>query len=124
MHLNCNDLISRQAAIDAMRKHEVELPIYTPREVDIFWDDAIDACCEAVETLPPAQPDLSTYSDKLWRAAYERGRKEAERRRGKWTKENACEICGFQPWYERDIHTLSFCPHCGADMREDDKPCS
>ena len=40
-----------------------------------------------------------------------------ERKTGEWTKENACEFCGFQPWYERDIHTLSFCQNCGADMR-------
>ena len=38
--------------------------------------------------------------------------------KGKWTKENACEFCGFHPWYEFDIHTLSFYPNCGADMRE------
>ena len=42
---------------------------------------------------------------------------EPERKKGKWTKDCACEICGFKPWYERDIHTLSFCPNCGADMR-------
>ena len=42
---------------------------------------------------------------------------EPERKMGKWTNENACEFCGFQPWYERDIHTLSFCPNCGANMR-------
>ena len=42
-----------------------------------------------------------------------------EREKGEWTKDCACEICGFKPWYERDIHTLSFCPNCGADMRED-----
>ena len=40
-----------------------------------------------------------------------------ERKTGKWTDDNACQFCGFQPWYERDIHSLSFCPHCGADMR-------
>ena len=39
------------------------------------------------------------------------------RKTGEWTSENACEFCGFQPWYENDIHTLSFCPNCGADMR-------
>ena len=44
---------------------------------------------------------------------------EPERKKGKWTNENACEFCGFQPWYERDIHTLSFCPNCGADMRKE-----
>lgn len=45
---------------------------------------------------------------------------EPERKKGEWTKDCACEICGFKPWYERDIHTLSFCPNCGADMRGDD----
>lgn len=40
-----------------------------------------------------------------------------ERKTGRWTSEEACEFCGFQPWYENDIHTLSFCPNCGADMR-------
>ena len=40
-----------------------------------------------------------------------------ERKVGKWTEDNACEFCGFKPWYERDIHTLSYCPNCGADMR-------
>ena len=40
-----------------------------------------------------------------------------ERKTGEWTSEDACELCGFQPWYENDIHTLSFCPNCGADMR-------
>ena len=48
------------------------------------------------EQLPPAQP---------------------VRLRGQWTDNNACPFCGFQPWYERDIHTLSFRPNCGADMR-------
>ena len=43
---------------------------------------------------------------------------EPERKKGRWTKENACEFCGFQPWFERDIHTLSFCPNCGAEMTE------
>ena len=42
---------------------------------------------------------------------------ETERKRGEWTKNNSCPFCGFLPWYESDIHTLSFCPNCGADMR-------
>lgn len=42
---------------------------------------------------------------------------EPQRKKGEWTDDNACPFCGFQPWYERDIHTLSYCPNCGADMR-------
>jgi hypothetical protein len=30
-----------------------------------------------IEHAPTIEPDLSSYSDKLWRNAYERGRKEA-----------------------------------------------
>lgn len=49
---------------------------------------------------------------------YEQTTIEPERKKGAWTNNNACPFCGFQPWYERDIHTLSYCPNCGADMRE------
>ena len=38
-------------------------------------------------------------------------------RKSEWTTSASCPFCGFQPWYEGDIHTLSFCPNCGADMR-------
>lgn len=44
---------------------------------------------------------------------------ESGRKKGKWKKDNSCPFCGFEPWYEGDIHSLSFCPNCGADMRED-----
>ena len=37
-------------------------------------------------------------------------------RHGKWTDGDACSECGCQPWYERDIHTLNYCPNCGARM--------
>ena len=45
--------------------------------------------------------------------------KEPERKKGRWTSDNSCPFCGFQPWYERDIHTLSYCPDCGSDLREE-----
>ena len=46
-------------------------------------------------------------------------------RRGKWLKEDrghveysaVCDKCGYDTfWCEKS----NFCPHCGADMREDD----
>lgn len=82
-----SDLIDRQEAIKALKG----LPIYWADEEALLEPkDAIFA----IENLPTAEP-----------------------KRGKWTKENACEFCGYKPWYERDIHTLNFCSHCGADMR-------
>lgn len=35
---------------------------------------------------------------------------------GEWDAKNSCSICGCQPWYERDIHFLHYCPNCGAKM--------
>ena len=42
--------------------------------VEEFLDAYTDEGCPTVVT----QPDLSEYSDKLWRAAYERGKKDAQ----------------------------------------------
>ena len=28
-----------------------------------------------------------------------------------------CSVCGDSPYYSNDIHTLNYCPNCGADMR-------
>ncbi len=61
-----DDLISRQAAIDAIRKHEIDLPVYAPRETDVFWDDAIDCCISELEQLPSAEPEKETCKDCKW----------------------------------------------------------
>ena len=39
---------------------------------------------------------------------------------GRWGEDGECSKCGFQPWYEHDIHTLSYCPNCGAKMDKED----
>lgn len=111
------DVISRQAAIDApFKKFDVS--------TGVTWIPL-----EHIELLPPAQPDLSEYSDRLWKAAYERGKSEAqtERKKGKWIEPtpeggfsydakaySECSECGkkeFLGWRK------NFCPNCGADMR-------
>ncbi len=85
------DTISRQAALDDAHRQ------IWYRMNQQSMRDRID---DWLKSLPSAEP---------------------ERKKGKWTKENSCEFCGFQPWFERDIHTLSYCPNCGADMRGDEE---
>lgn len=68
-------LISLHAAIDALVTPKVH-DVY-----DSYWNGRNKQYQEdinAINALPSAQPDLSEYSDKLWRAAYERGRQAAQ----------------------------------------------
>lgn len=84
-------------------------------------DALIEDCQKYLKTLNPDK-DTSEYARIKWLIGVLNNVPtiEPERKKGKWTKDCACEICGFKPWYERDIHTLSFCPNCGADMRGDE----
>lgn len=84
-----NGLIYRQAAIDAVNEW---LKLYVINRTM----SNITSIQDILRQLPSAQP---------------------EREKGAWTNDASCPFCGFQPWYEKDIHTLSFCPNCGADMR-------
>lgn len=63
--------------------------IYRQAAIDLFPNDTLewDTNCgyiaphlarQMIEELPSAQPDLSEYSDKLWRNAYERGKRDAQ----------------------------------------------
>ena len=116
------DCIERQAAIDALGERPM---VWAESDYELGARNQYDADVLALETVPPAQPDLSAYSDKLWRAAYERGKKEAEpeRKRGKWVKVSAdkyrmsasyfyeCSRCKFVNHFKSN-----FCPVCGAAM--------
>ena len=86
-----SDLISRQAAINAV--HE---------EFDdcLVWDESGKRTADEFEIiinrLPSAQP---------------------ERRKGRWRK-GVCE-CGYDWAKDAPISSVpNFCPQCGADMRE------
>lgn len=88
-----NDLISRQAAIDAVR----ELYIQSPKiNNDIVYDMAIDQAHDALVNLTSVKP-----------------------KKGEWIKRAPslyrCSECGrFSPGQE------NFCPNCGAEMEESD----
>lgn len=121
------DLIERQAAIDALEKVAELYPWRVPGDRDSYsqyneaWQDALNRADGEIEALPSAQPDLSGYSDKLWKAAYERGKAEAlaEREKGKWINIREgnradCDQCGQsgRAW-------MNFCFLCGARMMQE-----
>ena len=70
------DCISRQAAMEEISKQQT----YKMFEVeDTLYLDANDVG-SVLASLPSVQPDMSEYSDKLWKKAYERGKAEAQQR--------------------------------------------
>ena len=95
-----SDLIDRQAAIDKIKKRLFETAfnnVGIKQNIDeTLVDVAENRLKNWFDELPSVQP---------------------ERKKGIWTKDASCPFCGFKPWYERDIHTLSFCPNCGAYMK-------
>ena len=143
------DLISRQEAIDALNesiKHFDDMAEECRRNANIERNDYMDMRDDAAEYRQlsiwlnelkwlrerfQSQPDLSEYSDKLWKAAYERGKAEAQRKKGKWIPQNLnksdgmistavyyypkCSVCGANANY------TNFCPNCGAEMEGQDE---
>ena len=82
----------------------------------------------AINSIPSADTDISEYSDKLWRNAYERGK--ADRPQGEWNfiGDNLfeCTSCGevystrqFEMMRNRTTDPLfpKGCPHCGERMK-------
>ena len=98
-----NDLISRQAAIDALDEYfgrigKLKRRGLTKGERAISLD-----VVGAIRTLPSAQP---------------------ERKKGRWIPHededgehygDKCSECG--EWYVMPYGKTNFCPKCGADMR-------
>ena len=79
------DLIDRQTIIETI--HKAIYPYFCGAEDgDILNEDeklvlsVNKAVCTAIKALPSADIDLSNFSDKLWAAAYERGKIEAQQR--------------------------------------------
>lgn len=103
--VECEDTVSRQAAIDTVRSYYDEC------------DEREESIEERIEQLPSVDIDLSGFSDKLWRAAYERGKAEAVRH-GHWIYTPTsplgftCSECG------KEMCRFNYCPHCGSLMDE------
>lgn len=133
-----DDLISRQAAIDAFDGVKVDEENCT--EYDIGYNDGIDFVISKLSVLPPARPTqltdddietirihLSAFKENLcnqhrWNEAKEyealidRLTAQPEQRTGKWIPKDGryhCDQCsGIAPKGIR----WDFCPHCGVKM--------
>lgn len=122
-----SDLISRQDAIDAIctwDKFGVDergrvVRWYEGLEPYVHLRDVVSA----IEKMPSAGADMSSFCDRLWKKAYDRGRAEAqlepEQKTGKWinTYRNGfgnlignCSRCG------RSASVDNYCPNCGTKM--------
>lgn len=77
------NMISRQAAIDAVRSYYDEC------------DEQEESIEERIERLPSADIDLSRFSDKLWAAAYERGKAEVVRCKDCYHYDEESEMCSI-----------------------------
>jgi hypothetical protein len=122
--INVGDTISRQQAIDGMRKLQRWNVVrgYNKNE-GFLYDDVM----YLLEKLPSAQP---TYTDeeiqkmadleqaeieKAYQLGYEDGKKDAqsERKKSTWGADGECPFCGYLRQWNDD----NFCGNCGADMR-------
>lgn len=110
INVGSNDTVSRQAAMELLLTALCD-----------GWD--LDYAEERVQSLPPTSPDMSGYSRRLWKAAYERGKAEGQRT-GKWIKPTFiqnrafdivhCSECGGVPCgVDENTH---YCPNCGVKM--------
>ena len=136
----CEDAVSREAVIDVIGHSDIFSTWYEMDDTDDIVAEVIDEArkqlVDDVNELPSVTPKCPECDDAVSReaaidaalSAFSRGllaspdiRKlpsvQPERKHGEWTKEAHCPFCDFAPWYEKDIHTLSYCPNCGADLR-------
>ena len=106
-----SDLISRQAAIDAVKKNTFRLTFAEEQNCEghVAWS------AEAV------------YSDVMEGALLELPSAQPEQQKGKWIAQKGggyrCSECKHYALDERDGNFIyvsaktKFCPYCGADMR-------
>lgn len=102
-----NDLVDRQAAIDAMCKSGCGGYCGIP------CDDV-----KAIEQLPSAQPERKTGK---WTLGCDMP--PMKHRNGKpkkfWPSLRYCSVCGHEAFDDSDWgeQLFEWCPYCGADMR-------
>lgn len=118
-----NDLIDRQAAIDAVQRHrEGVLGGYEYDEgVAFVYAAAHNHIIDVIKQLPSAQPDknmIHLQKEQAYMQGWEDGREAL--RKGKWVIED-CHAATYK-YCCSNCHAhhrarYDYCPSCGADMR-------
>lgn len=110
-----DDLISRQAAIDALGE-EPEVWTGADDEVAARGQWRIDKA--AIEAVPTAEPMTGLYVDGF-NDGYKAGKEAVEPKRGKWiTRGHMCECTACEHSRPTSVYPMFFCPYCGARMEE------
>ena len=89
-----SDLIDRQAAIAAFQMFRK----YDSNRSNSEWVDRIEA---VLRNLPTFDTDISEYSDRLWKLAYERGQKEGV------VRCKDCKFASYEPY--KDFVNVYIC---------------
>ena len=122
-----DDLISRQAAIDALGERPM---VWVESDYELGARNQYDADVLALETVPSAQPEITPeaaieYLQTIgWMQEHDRVLSEYAqpmRKRGKWKmlpSGNAlCSECGYMQVHAWDAESWdNYCHHCGAKM--------
>lgn len=107
-----SDLISRQAAIDAVKFGITYAKVFnksTGEAKELFKEGnkALNEAAERLKELPSIQPErkrgyvtYSRYCEELW------------------GKSSICSLCGAS-WQIADEGDDNFCPNCGAELGSD-----
>lgn len=125
----CDDCISRQAAIDAIENHRFAVKD-VEQEDDVKWGLAM--ALEVIERLPsvtPAEKQEPKYCDRNICMANEYNgigcaecevTKSQETKMGHWYKKphEICYTCDQCRTTNASGTKYNFCPHCGAKMQE------
>lgn len=111
-----DDLISRQAAIDALKEHYWDSELQKAKDDPCVIDAMTDLGIRTIKALPPVSP---TRPKGEW--IIKDGKEDGYDIGGvkTWYIQIMCDKCGFiKTAIEGHTGQYHFCPNCGADMRQ------
>lgn len=115
-----NEMINKQKAIDAIEFEKVYMTAYKNgiNKGNLFeqYNKGLNDAIKAINNLASAEPERKNGEWLLYES-----RSDIYDLEGicTWGKAYRCSECGFIHWAIEDFGIYSFCPNCGADMRDE-----